>query len=279
MKLGARHAVDKEPKFMIGRKRGPAEGGSGRNGGRGGRGLAEGDRRSGVGCGTIPGYAPAGGATDEGDGVEGPVRPGGSDDLAGAVDAARHGDEQAFRTLYRAVQPGLLRYLRFLVGDDAEDVASETWLQIVRDLPSFSGDGDGFRGWAATIGRHRAMDHVRRHRRRPAQPVPVEALTGISADDDTAARAVEVVSTETAIALIATLPQDQAEAVLLRVVLGLSADAAGQVLGKRAGAVRTATYRGLRRLAERFADAPGPSVPAREIPAETPRPHSPVPGQ
>lgn len=211
--------------------------------------------------------------------IEGPVRPGGSDDLARTIDAARHGDEPAFRTLYRAVQPGLLRYLRFLVGDDAEDVASETWLQIVRDLPSFHGDGDGFRGWAATVGRHRAMDHVRRLRRRPAQPVPVEALTGISAEEDTAARAVEVVSTETAIALIATLPQDQAEAVLLRVVLGLSADAAGQVLGKRAGAVRTATYRGLRRLAERLAEAPGTAAQARELPAEMPRPRSPVPGQ
>src|SRR5262245_37553289 len=229
----------------------------------------------------MPGSGPAPGGADEGgDGViEGPVRPGGSDDLARAVDAARHGDEQAFRTLYRAVQPGLLRYLRFLVGDDAEDVASETWLQIVRDLPSFHGHGDGLRGWAATIGRHRAMDHVRRRRRRPAQPVPVEALTGISGEDDTAARAVEVVSTETAIALIATLPQDQAEAVLLRVVLGLSAEAAGRVLGKRAGAVRTATYRGLRRLAERFPDVPGTNGPAREIPAEAPRPRSPVPGQ
>jgi RNA polymerase sigma-70 factor, ECF subfamily len=211
--------------------------------------------------------------------IEGPVRPGGSDDLAAAVDAARLGDERAFRTLYRAVQPGLLRYLRFLVGDDAEDVASETWLQIVRDLPSFHGDGDGFRGWAATIGRHRAMDHVRRYRRRPAQPVPVEALTGISAEEDTAARAVEVVSTETAIALIATLPQDQAEAVLLRVVFGLSADAAGQVLGKRAGAVRTATYRGLRRLADRIADGSAGAARVTELPTETPRPRSPVPGQ
>ena len=41
-------------------------------------------------------------------------------------------DEDAFRVLYRTVQPGLLRYLRVLVGDDAEDVASEAWLQIAR---------------------------------------------------------------------------------------------------------------------------------------------------
>ena len=70
-------------------------------------------------------------------------------DLTAAVAAAQHGDEQAFRILYRDVQPRLLRYLRAMVGDDAEDVASEAWLQIARDLADFSGDSDGFRGWAA----------------------------------------------------------------------------------------------------------------------------------
>ena len=56
-------------------------------------------------------------------------------------------------------------------------------------------------------------------------------------------------STAAALALIATLPRDQAEAVLLRAVVGLDATAAGKVLGKRAGAVRVAAHRGLRTLA------------------------------
>jgi RNA polymerase sigma-70 factor (ECF subfamily) len=176
-------------------------------------------------------------------------------DLSPAVTAASRGDDEAFRTLYRAVQPALLRYLGVLVGADAEDVASETWLQIVRDLRGFRGTGDGFRAWAATIARHRAMDHLRRHRRRPALATPIELLAELAGDQDTAARAVESVSTDAAIALIATLPREQAEAVLLRVVMGLDADAAARVLGKRAGAVRTAAYRGLRRLADYLDDA------------------------
>jgi len=160
------------------------------------------------------------------------------------------GDEDAFRTVYRAVQPGLLRYLRGLVADDAEDVASETWGQIARDLASFEGDSDGFRGWAATIARHRALDHLRWRQRRPSVSMPVAALTDLAAADDTADRAMQTLSTDAAIALIAALPRDQAEAVLLRVVMGLTAEAAGRVLGKRAGAVRAAAHRGLRRLAE-----------------------------
>jgi RNA polymerase sigma-70 factor, ECF subfamily len=185
-----------------------------------------------------------------------PVPPGAAD-LTGAVGRAQAGDPDAFRALYRDTQPRLLRYLHTLVGDDAEDVASETWLQVTRDLAGFAGDYDGFRGWVATIARHRALDHLRHHARRPpAVPVPAEDLaayaSGRPATDDTADGALEALSTSAALALINTLPADQAEAVLLRAVLGLDAAAAGQVLGKRAGAVRTAAYRGLRTLATRL---------------------------
>ena len=184
-----------------------------------------------------------------------PVRPGGADlDLAGAVGRAQDGDPDAFRALYRDTQPRLLRYLHTLVGDDAEDIASETWLQVTRDLAGFSGDHDGFRGWVATIARHRALDHLRYHARRPpVTPVPADDLaaypSGRPGADDTADGALEALSTGAALALIATLPADQAEAVLLRAVLGLDAATAAKVLGKRPGAVRTAAYRGLRTLA------------------------------
>ena len=178
-------------------------------------------------------------------------------DLEEAVRDVRAGSSAAFRVLYRDTQPRLLRYLRTLVGDDAEDVASEAWLQIARDLQHFSGDLDGFRGWASTIARHRALDHLRhRARRPPADPVSDEDLASLAAADDTAARAIEAVTTDAAIRLIATLPSDQAEAVLLRAVVGLDADSAGKILGKRAGAVRTAAYRGLRALAKRLDQIP-----------------------
>ena len=179
-------------------------------------------------------------------------------DLSPWVHAAVAGDEDAFGFLYSAVQPGLLRYLRALVGQDAEDVASEAWLQIARDLRTYRGEGGGFRAWAVSVARHRAMDHMRRQSRRPAQLVEVALLEQVADGQDTAGRAVEALATDAAIALIATLPRDQAEAVLLRAVVGLDAEAAAQVLGKRPGAVRTAAYRGLRRLAERLA---GPTVP------------------
>ncbi|MEV8456717.1 RNA polymerase sigma factor [Streptomyces sp. NPDC052095] len=172
-------------------------------------------------------------------------------ELTAAVLAAQDGDEDAFRAVYRAVQPRLLGYIRTLVGEpDAEDVASESWLQIARDLDRFSGDADRFRGWAARIARNRALDHIRMRGRRPAVGGDESELAERPAESDTAGEAMESLATGRTLSLIAQLPRDQAEAVVLRVVVGLDAKSAARTLGKRPGAVRTAAHRGLKRLAE-----------------------------
>jgi RNA polymerase sigma-70 factor (ECF subfamily) len=173
-------------------------------------------------------------------------------ELGAAVARAQDGDEAAFAIAYRIVQPALLGYLRGIVGDDAEDVASDTWLEIARDLGRFRGDGAGFRGWTATIARHRALDHLRRRRVRPRTGGTEQDVLDLPGPHSTHDQALESLSTERALELVRGLPRDQAEAVLLRVVVGLDGPAAARVLGKRPGAVRTAAHRGLKRLARQW---------------------------
>ncbi|MEC3998212.1 RNA polymerase sigma factor [Actinacidiphila sp. DG2A-62] len=179
----------------------------------------------------------------------------GDSELGDAVARAQAGDHGAFGRVYRDVHPMLLGYLRGLIGDEADDIASETWHDIVRDLGRFRGDGLSFRSWAATIARHRALDHVRRVSVRPRTTELDERVAEPVSGWDSEGLALENLSTERALALIAELPQDQAEAVLLRVVLGLNGPMAAEVLGKRPGAVRTAAHRGLKRLSERLSGA------------------------
>jgi RNA polymerase sigma-70 factor (ECF subfamily) len=174
-------------------------------------------------------------------------------ELGAAVGRAQHGDEEAFGTAYRLVQPRLLAYLRGIVGDEAEDVAAEAWLEIARDLGRFRGDGAGFRGWTATIARHRALDHLRRQRRRPRISLMEADVLQLPDTRDTESTVLESLATRQVLDLVGGLPRDQAEAVLLRVVVGLDGISAARVLGKRPGAVRSATHRGLRRLSGRVA--------------------------
>ena len=184
--------------------------------------------------------------------------------LDDAVQRMCAGDTEAFRIVYRAVQAPLLRYLEVLVGrEDAEDVASETWGQAVRDLGRFQGDGDGFRGWITTIGRHRALDLLRQRSRRIRAD---QDLFGIEITDpvDLEVRVAEVITTEAALEVIRSLPRDQAEAVMLRAVMGLDAKSAGAVLGKRPGAVRSAAQRGLRSLERALETRPESLLEVRE---------------
>jgi RNA polymerase sigma factor (sigma-70 family) len=176
-------------------------------------------------------------------------------ELGDAVGRARGGDQTAFGVVYREVHPMLLGYLHGMLGDEADDIASETWHDVVRDLRAFRGDGQAFRAWAVTIARHRALDHLRRASVRPRttslddrtrEPATAQGSEGV---------ALENLSTERALSLIAELPREQAEAVLLRVVLGLNGPMAAKVLGKQPGAVRTASHRGLKRLSERLSGA------------------------
>lgn len=171
----------------------------------------------------------------------------GGADLGGALARARSGDEAGFLELWRQLQPRLLRFLRALNCDDPDDVASETWLQVVRDLPSFSGGEEDFRRWLFTVGRHRAIDHARARQRRPAIPVP--ELPTIADDELVEDQVLHAMSARKAVTLLAALPADQAEAVALRVLAGLDTSAVAGILNKSPGAVRVALHRGLRSLA------------------------------
>lgn len=167
------------------------------------------------------------------------------------------GDEGAFRTVYREVQPPLLRYLTVLVGPaDAEDVASEAWSQAFRDLDRFTGDADGFRGWVTTIGRNRALDHLRHATRRPVSDQTLDDLVDLRDDVDVELDTLGRVSSEAVLRLIASLPREQAEAIMLRTVLGFDAPTAARILGKRPGAVRAASHRGLKQLAKKILHEP-----------------------
>jgi RNA polymerase sigma-70 factor (ECF subfamily) len=165
------------------------------------------------------------------------------------------GDTAAFARLWRDHQPMLLRYLRVLAGDQADDLAAEAWIDVVRQLGSFRGDETGFRGWLVTIARHKMIDQRRRASRRPERLVA--DYTGIEpvTTRDGEVLVLERLSTDAALRLIATLPADVAEMVSLRVIVGLDVAEVARIVGRRPGAVRVAVHRGLQRLAGQLLEA------------------------
>jgi RNA polymerase sigma-70 factor (ECF subfamily) len=176
-----------------------------------------------------------------------------SEDFATALAGALAGDEVAFAALYRMVQPRLLRYLRGLTPDGAEDMAAEAWVEVVLGLGRFDGEAAGFTAWVFTIARRKSIDRSRYQARRPTTVLP-EHDRRDPTERDVAESVVEAESTEKALALVRTLPTDQAEAILLRVVAGLEIAQVAELMGRSGGAVRVLTHRGLKRLGATLAD-------------------------
>jgi len=78
-------------------------------------------------------------------------------EFAEVLAAAQQGSEAAFSRLWRDGNPALLRYLRVMAPESAEDTAAETWLHVVRGLAGFRGDEQAWRAWLFTTARRRAI--------------------------------------------------------------------------------------------------------------------------
>lgn len=177
------------------------------------------------------------------------------DEFAALLSAAQGGSEAAFSDLWRDGNPALLRYLRVIAPEGAEDAAAETWVQVVRGLQRFRGDEAAWRAWLFTTARRRVLDQARLRKRHPAEPLDEILAAEVPRSPDAERLAMENLGTEKAIALVSRLPRQQAEVILLRVVAGLDTEAVADLLGRSPGAVRVAAHRGLRRLATLLAEA------------------------
>jgi RNA polymerase sigma-70 factor, ECF subfamily len=157
--------------------------------------------------------------------------------------AAQTGAEWALESLFHRLQPTLLRYLRAQEPGEAEDLASEAWLDIAHSIGRFEGDEPAFRRWAFTIARRRLIDFRRSRARRRTDPAPIEVLARQPGQ-------VEPGMNAAALSHLAALPPEQAEILLLRVVAGFDSNEVALITGKKPGTVRVIQKRALERLAQ-----------------------------
>jgi RNA polymerase sigma-70 factor, ECF subfamily len=164
--------------------------------------------------------------------------------------AAQEGAEWALAALYSEFQPRLLRYLFAQASSEAEDLATEVWIDAARGLRRFEGDESAFGRWLFTIAHRRLVDFRRRNARRREVPSSLEAPAHASGSEwmpDS--------TSQPAIASLAVLPPAYAEIVLLRIVGGFRADEVAEITGRKPGTVRVMQKRALERLAEQLAEA------------------------
>ncbi|HUR49918.1 MAG TPA: sigma-70 family RNA polymerase sigma factor [Acidimicrobiales bacterium] len=150
-------------------------------------------------------------------------------------------------SLYVALAPAVLGYLRAQGANEPEDLLHDVFLQVARDLPAFKGDDAKLRSWVFSIAHNRLIDDRRRRAVRPprsSSPVPDRGYHD---------RRMEP-KDEALIEACAALTDDQREVVVLRFVGDLALDEVARLTGRRVTAVKRLQARGLARLAELLAD-------------------------
>ena len=179
------------------------------------------------------------------------------------VAAARTGDRAAFGRLWLELSPRVAGYLRSHGVGEAEDVTSEVFLAVFRQMGRFSGGGSAFRALVFTVAHRRQVDWHRQRARRGAvlsldQGGPEPTVP--SAETATLA----LLEQEHVAALLHTLTPDQRSVLTLRVVADLSLEETAAVLGKDLGAVKSLQHRALARLRRKLSPYPYPQgVPGR----------------
>jgi RNA polymerase sigma-70 factor (ECF subfamily) len=163
----------------------------------------------------------------------------GRDEDVPLVEAARHGDREAFGLLYqrharlvRAVLLGQSNYQE--VPDLIQDVFLTAWTRLATLR-----DGRLFGSWVAAIARNQARGHRRRQ----------VALVEIG---DVAATAAPPAEALEALRAIATLPDAYRETLLLRYVEGMTGPEIALRTGLAEGSVRVNLHRGMKLLRERL---------------------------
>lgn len=179
------------------------------------------------------------------------------DALDAVLRLAIKGDQTCFGELWRTLNPRLERFLyaQGAMGDPpASDVASETWLQVVRDLPRFKGDYRDFRAWLYQVGRNRMVDAARAKARRPKTTVDIDDIEPLRAPGDLSDGVVNRAELNDIIETIRALPPAQSEVLMLRIVADLTVEETAKAMKKTPNAIRVLVHRALANLREQIGE-------------------------
>jgi RNA polymerase sigma-70 factor (ECF subfamily) len=175
-----------------------------------------------------------------------------SDEIDRLVAAVVAGDRAALNQLLVILRPLVVRYCRSRLGAErggvaADDVAQEVCLAVLKSLPTYTDQGKPFLAFVYGIAAHKVVDAHRsagRDRSDPTDDVP-EGFTDVAGPEQ---HALEMSASADMRALLGQLPAKQREILVLRVVVGLSAEETALAVGSTPGAVRVAQHRAVAKL-------------------------------
>jgi RNA polymerase sigma-70 factor (ECF subfamily) len=165
------------------------------------------------------------------------------------------GDEGAVVSLYDRWAPKVYAVIVELLRkpDDAEDVLEETFWHAWRTAPTFARDRTTVGTWLFTIGRTRALEHMRA-RRRGETPVGARRFTDPGPDSSGGARDPAQQRIRLLAKAVRELPPEERRALELAYLSGLSESDIATRTGASLESVKTRIRHGMRTLRDRLGE-------------------------
>jgi RNA polymerase sigma-70 factor (ECF subfamily) len=171
------------------------------------------------------------------------------------VRSAVTGNRAAVAGLLRELRPHVFRYCLGRLGSwqdgasDAEDCAQEVLMAVVRALPGYHYEPAGFLPFVFGIAGHKVADFHRRRARDRTSPVADPPAGRWEGADPTGEEVERSAALDWSTGLLDTLPPRQREILVMRIILGMTAEETAVAVGlSSAGAVRVAQHRALTTL-------------------------------
>lgn len=165
------------------------------------------------------------------------------------IKQAKAGKQTAVARLYDELFPGVYGYTRMRLPTmaDAEDIVSETFLAVVKRLPTFTWQHPGsFRAWVFQIARHQIANFYRRQDTAVALSEEPDIILAHTAPLEDSLMQTEL--KETLLSHVKQLSPRQQEIILLRYFGGLRNNEIALTLGIQERTVSAHLSRGLAEL-------------------------------
>lgn len=172
----------------------------------------------------------------------------------------RRRDPDLLDRLIEQYQHRLLRYLVYLSGNRelAEDLFQETWLRVLEHGHKYDGKHE-FSTWLYAVARNLTIDYLRKKRMLSLDGLMEDEDHAPSEPADTRPSAWEIVQqheqAELINAVLAGVPFEYREVIVLRFQDGLALEEIAAVTGAPVGTVKSRLYRGLDLLMGRLKGA------------------------
>lgn len=184
------------------------------------------------------------------------------DDVAGAI----RGDRTAISRVLEAIRPQIVRYCRARINNNisgavaADDIAQEVCIAVFRALPHYRDEGRPFMAFVYSIAAHKVADAYRTASR--SRMTLIAEIPDVPSEDTGPEQwTLQSEAVRQMNDLLDTLPTQQREILILRVMVGLSAAETAAAVGSTAGAIRVTQHRAMAKLRARVAA----QAPQREL--------------